>query len=160
MHTSRNWAMQPRAYAFYYGAGHLMVISPLMTEWSILTGLLDPRMSRASVSCFGRSGNSDLEHWWSQTNDEFILVTSQPGIRNNSDRETTVIVTEWGIRSWCWWSGFPVGQHYKVIMSAQLSQVGTHSDMTLDVTTMSTNKQRQTKTVCLREAGWYKCSMS
>ena len=27
-------------------------------------------------------------------------------------------VSVWDIRSWCWWPGFPVGQHYKFAMSA------------------------------------------
>ena len=27
-------------------------------------------------------------------------------------------VIECAIRSWCWWLGFPVGKHYKVIMNA------------------------------------------
>ena len=27
-------------------------------------------------------------------------------------------VTEWDSGLWCWWSGVPVRQHYKVVMSA------------------------------------------
>ena len=26
-------------------------------------------------------------------------------------------VTEWDIRLWCWWPGFPVGQQYKATVS-------------------------------------------
>ena len=28
-------------------------------------------------------------------------------------------VTDWDIRSWCWWHVFPTGQQYKVAMSAR-----------------------------------------
>ena len=37
------------------------------------------------------------EHWWAQCQDNVIA---------------------WDIRSWCRWPGFPVEQHYKVIMNA------------------------------------------
>ena len=42
----------------------------------------------------------------------------------------------WGIGSWCWLPGFPVGQHYKVAISVQCQQVGTRPDMILDVARM------------------------
>ena len=32
-------------------------------------------------------------------------------------------VTEWDIRSWYWWSDFPVGQHYKVSMDMHCRKV-------------------------------------
>ena len=33
-------------------------------------------------------------------------------------------MTEWDIRSWCWWPGLPVGQHYKVVLSVHCHTSG------------------------------------
>ena len=51
-------------------------------------------------------------------------------------------MTKMDIRSWSWWPGLQVGQHYKVTMSA-LSQVGTFPDMTVDVASRSDNNKQQ-----------------
>ena len=45
-------------------------------------------------------------------------------------------------RSWCRWPVVPLRQHYKSCHDCALSQVGAHSDMTLDVArTQKNNKQ-------------------
>ena len=50
-------------------------------------------------------------------------------------------MTEWDGRSWCWWPGVPVRQHNKVTMSVH-SQLGTRSDMTLNVAMMQINNKQ------------------
>ena len=45
-------------------------------------------------------------------------------------------VSEWDIKSWCYGPGFPLGQHYEVVMS-----VHSHKAMTLDVARMQNSKQ-------------------
>ena len=49
-------------------------------------------------------------------------------------------VTEWDIKSWCIWPGFPVG-NYHSHHECTLSEVITRPDMTLDVVRMQNNKQ-------------------
>ena len=53
----------------------------------------------------------DADKCHTQMNKQFITTTTTTKMRRANG-------TEWAIRSWCWWSGFTVGQHYKVTISA------------------------------------------
>ena len=50
----------------------------------------------------------------------------------------TVAVSEWEIRSQCWWPGLSVGQHLQSHHDCALSQV---DHMTIDVAGTQNNKQ-------------------
>ena len=54
--------------------------------------------------------------WWSKTNDIYNLYLSLPSqvlgiIEDGARTGCQDNVTEWDIRSCCWWPGLPVGQH-------------------------------------------------
>ena len=52
-------------------------------------------------------------------------------------------VTVRDIMSWCWHSGHPGGQHYKVAISVHCQKVGPPRDMSLDVArTQNNNKHK------------------
>ena len=60
----------------------------------------------------------------------YPLVAYQLGARHYQDGTRTGLaqfqdnVIEWDSRSWCWWPGFPVGQHYKALMGRCCSVCG------------------------------------
>ena len=92
---------------------------------------LDGRMSIASVSCFGRSGDSDLHRFepWSGQTDHFKIDTCHflasrsalLGWVKDWLAQCQDSVAEWNIiiRSWCRWPGLPVEQHDKVALSVR-----------------------------------------
>ena len=54
-------------------------------------------------------------------------------------------VTEWEIRPWCWWPGFPVGQHYEFLMCSHCHKYVSHYYMTLNVVRMQSPKRQTNK---------------
>ena len=101
-----------------YVSGDLM-----RSHWHVTGG----QMSWALVSHFGRSGNLKIAHsnpGWVKINDLKIdtyrflvsrlalLGLGKDWLAHGQDN-----VTEWDVRSWCGWPGFPVEQHYYVIIS-------------------------------------------
>ena len=53
-------------------------------------------------------------------------------------------VTEWDVKSWCWWPGLPLEQYFKYT----LSPVGTRPDIILDIARSSDSLNQPTDISC------------
>ena len=70
------------------------------------------------------AGDREFASQLSQTNGIYNWYLSLPSLVLDINRtgqwlaQSQDNVMEWDIRSWCQWPDFPVGQHYKITMSA------------------------------------------
>ena len=82
-------------------------------------------MCRALKWEIGESEPHGFKLWSSQTNDfkidnyHFLAKHSTLlGYAKDWFVQAQENVTDWDIRTWCWWPAFPGRQHYKAAMSA------------------------------------------